>query len=40
MEVISESVKVLGGASLLEAARYYIRRNRTKLPRKPGSTDP
>jgi integrase len=25
---------VLGGASLLEAARYYIRRHPTKLPRK------
>src|SRR5712671_3246127 len=30
----AESVKVLGGASLLEAARYYIRRHPTKLPRK------
>ena len=27
-------VKVLGGASPLEAARYYIRRHPTKLPRK------
>ena len=26
---------MLGGASLLEAARYYIRRHPTKLPRKP-----
>ena len=31
----AESVKVLGGASLLEAARYYIGRHPTKLPRKP-----
>ena len=31
----AESVKVLGGASLLEAARYYSRRHPTKLPRKP-----
>ena len=31
----AESVKVLGGASLLEAARYYIRRHPAKLPRKP-----
>ena len=30
----AELVKVLGGASLLEAARYYIRRHPTKLPRK------
>ena len=31
----AESMKVLGGASLMEAARYYIRRHSTKLPRKP-----
>src|SRR6267143_5717152 len=31
----AESVKVLGGASLLEAARYYIHRHPTKVPRKP-----
>src|SRR6266545_2337360 len=30
----AELVKVLGGASPLEAARYYIRRHPTKLPRK------
>jgi hypothetical protein len=30
----AESVKVLAGASLLDAARYYIRRHPTKLPRK------
>jgi hypothetical protein len=30
----ADSVKVLGGASLLEATRYYIRRHPTKLPRK------
>jgi len=30
----AESVKVLEGASLLEAARLYIHRHPTKLPRK------
>jgi len=32
--LFAELVKVLGGASPLEAARYYIHRHPTKLPRK------
>ena len=30
----AEAAKLLGGASLLEAARYYVRRHPGKLPRK------
>ena len=30
----AEAVKELGGASLIDAARYYNRRHPTKLPRK------